>query len=150
VATRGWSRLVSFTLFGVLLFVVGQAVPVTAGVGFQPPSADELKMTTEPQAPGAPAAILYRQVDRDDNGRTTHEDNYVRIKILNEEGRKRADVELEYLKGRTNITGIKARTIRPDGTIANFDGKAFDKTIVKAKGVKYLAKTFTLRILLHT
>jgi len=135
---------VSFTLFGGLLFVVGQAVPVTAGVGFQPPSADELKMTNEPQAPGAPAAILYRQVDRDDNGRTTHEDNYVRIKILNEEGRKRADVELEFLKGRTNITGIKARTIRPDGTIANFDGKVFDKTIVKAKGVKYLAKTFTL------
>ena len=144
MATRGWSRLVSFTLFGGLLFVVGQAVPVTAGVGFQPPSADELKMTTEPQAPGAPAAILYRQVDRDDNGRTTHEDNYVRIKILNEEGRKRADVELEFLKGRTDITGIKARTIRPDGTIANFDGKVFDKTIVKAKGVKYLAKTFTL------
>lgn len=144
MATRGWSRLVSFTLFGGLLFVVGQAVPVTAGVGFQPPSADELKMTNEPQAPGAPAAILYRQVDRDDNGRTTHEDNYVRIKILNEEGRKRADVELEFLKGRTNITGIKARTIRPDGTIANFDGKVFDKTIVKAKGVKYLAKTFTL------
>jgi len=39
---------------------------------------------------------------------------------------------------------LKARTIRPDGTIANFEGKAFDKTIVKAKGVKYLAKTFSM------
>jgi len=134
----------SFALFGVLLFTVGTVVSVTASVGFQPASPDELKMTSEPKAPGAPAVILYRQVDRDDNGHTTHEDNYVRIKILTEEGRKYADVELEYLKGRTNIGGIKARTIRPDGTIANFDGKVFDKTIVKAKGVKYLAKTFTL------
>jgi transglutaminase-like putative cysteine protease len=101
-------------------------------------------MTSEPQAPGAPAVILYKQVDRDDNIRTSHEDNYVRIKILTEEGRKYADVELEYLKERTDISGIKARTIRPDGSIANFDGKVFDKTIAKAKGIKYLAKTFTL------
>ena len=45
-------------------------------------------MTSEPLAPGAPAIILYRQVDRDDNGRTSHEDDYIRIKILTEEGRK--------------------------------------------------------------
>ena len=30
-------------------------------------SPDELKMTSDPQAPGAPAIILWRQVDRDDN-----------------------------------------------------------------------------------
>jgi hypothetical protein len=144
LTTRGWSLFASFTLSGVLLFLVGQTVSAHASVGFQPATADELKMTTEPKAVGAPAVILFRQVDRDDNGRTTHEDNYVRIKILTEEGRKYADVELEYLKGRTAIAGIKARTTRPDGTIANFDGKVFDKTIVKAKGVKYLAKTFTL------
>ncbi len=39
---------------------------------------------------------------------------------------------------------LRARTIRPDGTIANFDGKIFDKSIAKAKGLKYLAKTLTL------
>jgi hypothetical protein len=83
-------------------------------------------------------------VDRDDNGRTGSEYNYVRIKILTEEGRKYGDVELPYFKGQGTIHGLKARTIRPDGTIANFEGKAFDKTIVKAKGLKYLAKTFTL------
>lgn len=144
LATRGWSRFVSLTPFGMLLLLVTLSVPMDAGIGFQPPSADELKMTSEPKATGAPAVILFRQVDRDDNGHTTHEDNYFRIKILTDEGRKYGDVELEYLKGRTNIGAIKARTIRPDGTITNFDGKVFDKTIVKAKGVKYLAKTFTL------
>jgi hypothetical protein len=121
---------------------------VTASVGFQPPSSDELKMTTEPLAPGAAAVILYREVDRDDNSRTSHEDIYFRIKILTEEGRKHADVEIPFVKGRENVVGIKARTIRPDGSIANFDGKVYDKNLLKGKfegrGVKVLAKTFTL------
>src|SRR5258705_9390772 len=58
-----------------------------AGPGFQPVSPDELKLTSEPQAPGAAAILLYRQVDRDDNGHTSHEDTYLRIKILTEAGR---------------------------------------------------------------
>ncbi len=109
-----------------------------------PVNPDELKMTGEPQAPGAPAIILYRQVDRDDSGLTAHENDYVRIKILKEEGRKYADVEIPFFKGNGNIVNIHARTIRPDGSIANFEGKAFDKSIMKAKGLKYMAKTFTL------
>jgi hypothetical protein len=39
---------------------------------------------------------------------------------------------------------LHARTIRSDGSVADFDGKVFEKTIVKARGLKYLAKTFTL------
>ncbi|MFY9560460.1 MAG: DUF3857 domain-containing protein [Terriglobales bacterium] len=115
-----------------------------AGPGFQPVSPDELKMTSEPMAPGAPAILLYRQVDRDDNGHTSHEDNYFRIKILTEEGRKYADIEVPFVKQLEDITNIRARTVKPDGSTVNFDGKVFEKTIVKAKGVKYLAKTFTL------
>ena len=48
---------------------------------------EELKMTTEPLAAGAPAITLYRQVDRDDTGQTAHEVNFVRIKVLKDEGR---------------------------------------------------------------
>jgi transglutaminase-like putative cysteine protease len=109
-----------------------------------PISQEELKMTSVPEAPGAPAVILYRQVDRDDNSKTGNEQDYFRIKILTEEGRKHGDVEIPYFKGQGNIIAIRARTIRPDGTIAVFDGKVYDKTIVKARNVKYLAKTFTL------
>jgi len=101
-------------------------------------------MTSVPEAPGAPAVILYRQVDRDDNSRTGNEYNYVRIKILTEEGRKHANVEIPYFRADSTISSVRARTVRPDGTIANFEGKAYDKTIAKLKGVKYLAKTFTL------
>ncbi|MBZ5667576.1 MAG: DUF3857 domain-containing protein [Acidobacteriia bacterium] len=119
-----------------------------AGVGFQPVSPDELKMTSEPLAPGAAAVILYRQVDRDDNIHTPHEDNYFRIKILTEEGRKHADVEIPFLKENEDIVNVRARTIRPDGSIADFGGKVFEKYLVKGKfegrDIKYLAKTFTL------
>lgn len=134
-------RRLLFAMCSVLICVSA----VAAGNGFQPVSPDELKMTSEPLAPGAPAIILYRQVDRDDTGLTAHENDYVRIKVLTEEGRKYADVEIPYLKENGNeIVNIKARTINPDGSISNFNGKAFDKSIVKAKGLKYMAKTFTL------
>lgn len=113
--------------------------------GFQPLSPDELKMTAEPLAPGAPAIILDREVERDDRGQTGHENDYYRIKILKEEGRKYADIEIPFFKKNgNNIVNVHARTIHPDGSIANFEGKAFDKSIAKAKGLKYMAKTFTL------
>jgi len=132
-----------------VLAVVAAAVchppAVRAIQGFRPIDPEELKMTSEPLAPGAPAIILYRQVDRDDSGRTPHEDSYVRIKILREEGLKYADVEIEYFReSGFEINGIKARTINPDGSVIDFAGKIFDKSIVKAKGLRYQAKTFTL------
>jgi Domain of Unknown Function with PDB structure (DUF3857) len=117
---------------------------VVSGDEWQPITPEELKMTAVAEAPGAPAIILYRQVDRDDNALTGNEYNYVRIKILTEEGRKQADVEIPYFRQQGVIVILRARTVRPDGSVANFEGKAFDKTIVKAKGMKYLAKTFTL------
>src|SRR5215831_11113017 len=127
-----------------LVIVLLNPTAVRAGIGFQPISPEELKMTSEPQAPGAPAIILYHQVDRDDNDSTSHQYNYFRIKILTEEGRKHADIEIPFFKESGNVVGIRARTIRPDGSVVSFDGKVFEKSIVKAKGVKYLAKTFTL------
>jgi hypothetical protein len=131
-----------------LLFLLA-VVSATTANGFaddRPPiTPDDLKMTAEPLAPGATAIILYRQVDRDDNSHTGHENNFVRIKILKEEGRKYADVEIPYEKGSLDdIAGVGGRTIHPDGSVVEFKGKPFDKTIVKAKGVKYKAKTFTL------
>jgi|SRR5450432_3681408 Domain of Unknown Function with PDB structure (DUF3857) len=122
--------------------LLAAALPASAADDWQPITPEELKMTSEPNAPGAPAVLLYRQVDRDDQD--SHEDDYVRIKVFTEEGRKYADVEIPFLKGRDDIRQIEARTVRPDGTITNFDGKIYEKTIVKIRGVKYLAKIFTL------
>ena len=109
---------------------------------WQPISPEELKMTSVAEAPGAPAVYLYRQVDRDDTA--NHQYSYMRIKILTEEGRKYANLEIPFFNGNESVHSIKARTIRPDGTIANFEGKPIDKMIVKAKGVKYMAKVLVL------
>ena len=136
------SRLAFLLILVAACLLFRPLLPTTAGDDWLPIDPADLKMTSEPKAPGAPAIYLYRQVDRDDqSGRETQ---YYRIKIFTEEGRKQADVEIPFLKNAQQINNIKARTIRPDGSIANFDGKVYEKTIVKARGVKYLAKTFTL------
>jgi transglutaminase-like putative cysteine protease len=140
VSRRRLSLITAVILLGAAAYRVGS---INADE-WLPISPEELKMTSVPEAPGAPAIYLYRQVDRDDSSRTANEYNYVRIKILTEEGRKYADVEIPYVRERGSIINIRARTVHADGTIANFDGKVYDKTIVKARGLKYLAKTFTL------
>src|SRR6266404_2959206 len=142
---RSFVRQWRLFLFAIVLVALATSYRMRIVVAdeWQPISPEELKMTSLPEAPGAPAVILYRQVDRDD-GRSAHEFNYVRIKILTEEGRKYANVEIPFFKETGTVLGIKARSIRADGSIAQFDGKVYEQTIVKAKGFKYLAKTFTL------
>jgi len=112
------------------------------GDDWLPISPEELQMTSEPLAPGAPAIYLYRQVDRDDA--QAQERVYERIKILTEEGRKYADVDIPFFKDQQSITGLHARAVYPDGRTVNFDGKVYEKTVVKARGLSFLAKTFTL------
>ena len=136
-------RFLRWTVAIVLASIFSISV-AHAGVSFQPPTPEELNLKSEPMAPGAPAIILFRQVDRDDNGRTSHEDNYLRVKILTEEGRKYANVEIPFWNKQTHVTALRARTIRPDGSVVEFGGQSFDKELVKARGIKYLAKTFTL------
>lgn len=139
----------SYRVIFLVAVILGAAawhrVAMVSGDEWQPITPEELKMTSEPKAPGAPAIILYRQIDRDDSdSRVPREYNYVREKIFTEEGRKYADVEIPFFKENENIHNIKARTVRPDGSVVNFDGKVYEKEIVKARGLKYLAKTFTL------
>src|SRR5689334_13396020 len=96
-----YRRLVMLALVLFTWAGVRRTQPVNAGDEWQPISQEELKMASVPEAPGAPAVYLYRQVDRDDQ--ESHEYNYVRIKILTEEGRKYADVEIPFLKDSGDI-----------------------------------------------
>jgi Domain of Unknown Function with PDB structure (DUF3857) len=139
----GLHRLSSISIPVLFAFLVSYST-IVYGVDFQPVSQEELKMTSEPLAPGAPAVILFRQLERNDDRDTAHEDNYFRIKILTEQGRKYADVEIPIYRDVGKIVNIHARSIRPDGSITNFDGKVFEKPLVKARGLKYMAKVFTI------
>src|SRR5579871_5271891 len=118
-------------------------LPSAHGEDWLPVSAEELHMTAEPKAPRAPAIYLYHQVDRSDAA--AEEREYIRIKILTDEGRKYGDVEIPFDANHERIAAIEARTIRPDGSVVPFDGKVYETSIVKAHGMRYLAKTFTLR-----
>jgi len=102
----------------------------------------DLALKDNPKATGADAMILYR--DSTIDAQLSSDVEYIRIKIFTQAGTKNGDVELQFLKGFDEIRDIRARTIRTDGSIVNFEGKPFDKTVVKVSGVKYLAKAFTL------
>lgn len=102
----------------------------------------ELQMKESPGKPGAPAVLLFYADYQDDN--ESYNFFYKRIKILNEKGRDYADVEIPYLRSGGSIADLKARTIHPDGSIVEFKGKPFDKVVVKSRGFKFHAKTFTL------
>lgn len=112
---------------------------------FRPATPEELALKDVAYAPGAPAVILdWVEVDDDPHSVSSE---YYRIKILSEEGRKYADVEVPYLAGHEvggRVTDISARTIQPDGRIVPFDGKVYDKIIYKAGGLRVRAKTFSL------
>src|SRR6516162_266051 len=101
--TKRYFRLVSVAVSLVLVLALSRVVHAD---DWKPISPEELKMTSVLEAPGAPAVILYREVNRDD-GRTPHEDNYVRIKVLTEEGRKYANVEIPFFKESGNVHAVK-------------------------------------------
>jgi hypothetical protein len=109
-----------------------------------PVSGDDLSMRKEAKAPGAPAIFLFRQIDRDDNGQNSQEEVYERIKILTEEGRKYATLEIPYIKGEYSVRGIEARTVRPDGSVVKFTGEIYDQSIVKSDGIKINSKSVNL------
>lgn len=135
-------RVAQLALIALLVSVV-RALPVRANDAWQPVSPDDLALKDNPKEPGADAMILYREVNVDARNSTVN--NYIRIKIFTTKGvSDQSDIEIPYDKAQESIQGIHARTIRPDGTIVDFQGKTFDSEIAKGSGIKYLAKTFTM------
>src|SRR5512142_837773 len=129
------------TLFAFVLLVA--AVPLVAKDDWLPITKEDLALKDNPAQPGAPAMILHREVFTDNVN--DFETNYTRIKIFTEEGKKYADVEMPYSRGILDIRDIKARTIQPDGSIVVFNGKPFEKLVVKSRWLKVQAKVITLR-----
>jgi len=136
-------------LSAVLIAILLAALPHSSSAGddWLPIPPEDLALKDNPASPGAHAMILYRSsavsekyVDTDG----AYIDEYQRIKIFTKEGTDRGSVEIPFFKESSDIQDIRARTIRPDGSIANFEGKPFEKVIEKRNGEKFLAKTFTL------
>ena len=112
-----------------LLFLV-LAAPTLLCAQFTQPTDEELKMTSDPKAPGASAVYLYREDVTDD---TTHTHTiYERIKILSEKGKDLATKHLSYLRFRDTVSDIQGRTIHADGTIIPLTAKPSDLMAFKA------------------
>jgi hypothetical protein len=106
-----------------------------------PVKPQDLRIKEVPGSPGAAAIQLYYADYIDDQEQT--EFFYRRIKVLNDKGNRYADVEI-VVPPEGSISGLKARTIHPDGKIIEFTGKPFEKVIMKGRGGKVLAKAFTM------
>ena len=100
-------------------------------IEWQPIDREELALKDNPAVPGASAMILYREVLEDDS--RSYEIHHDRIKIFTDDGKKYADVEITFLAGRNEVVEIQGRTIRPDGSVVDFQGQVLEKTVVRAR-----------------
>jgi hypothetical protein len=106
-----------------------------------PVTPQDLQLKEVPGNPGASAVQLY-YAHRVDYTNGKGEFFYHRIKILSDAGKKYGDVEVIGLS--RTVKDLKARLVRPDGTIIDFKDKPFEKTVVKTRGYKVKAKALTL------
>lgn len=119
------------------------ALPLAgAAQRFHEPTREELQMTSDPKAPGAPAVFLYREESTDNHNHFVSE--YARIKVLTEKGKEWATVEVPYVAGVSGTPTIEARTIHPDGTIVPLVGKAEDLLVEKTSADHVKAAVFNL------
>jgi hypothetical protein len=99
---------------------------------FQEPTADELRMTSDPKAPGA-AAVYLNLEERTDNAIHFHS-YYARIKVLSEKGLEAATVYVPYERGPFEVAAIQGRTIHPDGSIVTLKARPADLLAYKSGG----------------
>jgi Transglutaminase-like superfamily len=79
-------------VFRFALLSLVAAAPLAASAQSQAPTQEELKMTSDPKAPGADAVILYREEIEDDPHHFSTV--YARIKVLTEKGKEAATVHV--------------------------------------------------------
>ncbi|HSE98066.1 MAG TPA: DUF3857 and transglutaminase domain-containing protein, partial [Blastocatellia bacterium] len=138
---RRWIALSSILVFAPAL------VETRAASGWRPVTPQELRMTAADIGdPEADAAILFREGELNDNDPAgTSLKVYIRIKIFNERGRRYADVQLPYRVELGKINDVHARTIRPDGSVVEVEGRdILDRLLVKTTHGIHRAKVFSM------
>ncbi len=112
--------------------------------GWLPITQQDFAIKEVPNDPGADAIQLYMSYYKDEDGGFISV--YKRIRILREgaltAGRGLVDVEIPLEPGES-LKELTARTIHPDQSVVTYTGTPFEKVLIKNRGVKYTAKTFT-------
>jgi len=131
-----------FLLAYILIVLLPKRAMSQTPTSWAPIAKEELELKDNSLAPGEAAMVLYREVQTDNN--KSLETHYTRIKIFNERGKQYADIEIPYVENNTEVQNIQARTVAPDGKSTDFDGRVFDKVVVKTRRFKVSVKAFTL------
>jgi Domain of Unknown Function with PDB structure (DUF3857)/Transglutaminase-like superfamily len=134
----------------VCLIVVSPASVSASGDDWKPIDPGHLALKNSTVEKDADAEGLFWEVRIDDNPEGDLIFNhYLRVKVFTERGREsQSKVDLLYGKmfgGEVKIKDIAARTIKPDGSIVELKKEdIFERTVVKASGLKYKAKSFAM------
>lgn len=138
------------TLLLLCLFAAFAAPAFASYDEWKPIDPAHLAMKAPVVESDADAEGLFWEVRMDDNEQGdlifTH---YLRVKVFTDRGREsQSKIDLLYGKlygSEIKISDIAARTIKTDGTIIELKkADIFDRTVVKASGLKYKAKSFAM------
>jgi len=129
------------------LFAIFAALPLSVHAQFTNPTPEELKMTSIPEVPGAPAVYLYKEdITEDYNHMHSY---YFRIKVLTEAGKKYGNVSVPFYtafvandakfssnpragdRASVIVADIEARTVHADGTVVNMTAAPVDQLVAK-------------------
>ena len=135
----------------VCLLAIAPLSAVPVGDDWKPVDPGELALKTPVVQKDADAEAIFWEVKIDDNpdGDLIF-NHYIRVKVFTDRGREsqsKIDLPFGNLNGRheVKIQDIAARTIKPDGSIVELNKKdIFERTIVKASGLKVKAKSFAM------
>lgn len=136
-------RLVTAASVLCLAFIL----PVVAFADdWKPVNPADLVLKTPLVEPDADAEALLWEVRIDDSSPNELSLwNYLRVKIFTERGKEsQSKIDIPYYST-TRIRDIAARVTKPDGSVVELKkDDVFERTIVKANGVKVKAKSFAL------
>jgi len=124
----------------------GKEPAASAGDGWPEITAQERTLKRVEQDPEADAVVLINQRDgkivkeADDVVNVLH--YHVRMKILTERGREYAKIEIPAWKS-SRVSGVEARTIKPDGTVVPLPpDQIFEKVVLQVGSYRETALTF--------
>jgi len=127
-------------------FVLSPTKSTAFGDDWKPVTPEELKLTAEQVSPNSDAAILFSEtyIDDSDFGGVTFSE-YIRIKVFNDRGvEQAANRSVSYFNDE-RIKDIKARTIKPDGSVVELKKEDIhEKTLIKISKGSLKEKNFTM------
>jgi hypothetical protein len=135
----------------LFLVCLGLLLPTTVFADdWRPVDPADLALKASVVEKDADAEALFWEVRIDDNPEgDLIFSHYIRIKVFTERGREsqsKIDIPFGRIFGiDIKIQNISARTIKPDGSIIELKkGDVFERTLAKASGLKFKAKSFAM------